>query len=728
MDRTILVVDSSCITRELLRGILCDSYDILEAADGQEALDIMHEGEGGISALLMNLVIPGKNGFQVLDEMFEDKGLRAIPVVIFTAEKDADVRVAALDAGASSCLVMPLESEGVRLSVRNAIDHHELEGVRARSRIYEELRHRSDYDDLTGIFSRGAFCRDTHKMLVANQDVDYLLVRWDIERFKLVNELFGTAVGDQMLKNIAMSLRRRVSGIGTYARLGGDNFVMCIPEGSIGLERLMQEITDDIKESFEHAGIVLNVAIVTGVYRVSEHDLDVGKMCDRAAMALSTVKGNYNCHLALYDDALRKKLLDEQDIVGDMDHALEAEEFEVYLQPIYSLSTNRIAGAEALCRWNRPGKGLVLPGDFIPLFEFNGFISKLDAYMVEKSCQIQADRIRRGVAMIPISINLSRKSVYDPHVVENIVSIARRYGVNPKYLRIEITESAYMDDAARLIATVKRLRRNGFLVLMDDFGSGYSSFNALKDIPVDLLKIDTRFMEGFEKGGRVGTILAAIVHMAKWLGISVIAEGVETAQQYELLQSIGCECVQGFFCARPMVCHDFMARYDGPLGSMSYDDRLASHFSSADDVNSVLGGSRFFDRMMSDIFDAYAICDLNDDTLEIIRVSRGFFRLFDYDAEVFNRKSMEMLPYVLEEDCPRLLEACRKTVETGGSRNLLVHCTSGCVKGTISAHVTVSRVNEQAAASALLFVALLVVDGGDALGIMSSCPRMTENT
>lgn len=429
--KTILIADNSIINRTFLSGILSDEYETLEAENGQKALDILREKEGHVAAMLLDLVMPVKDGYQVLEEMSQDDLIKGVPVIVVTAENVTSVEARALDAGAMDFLTKPIEPEIARRRIKSVVSQRELEELHIKSRILEELQYQSDHDELTGIFSRTAFYRETHDMLVSHCDKDYLLIRWDIEKFKLVNDLFGMKVGDDMLKAAATSVARHVSGHGTYGRFGSDNFVMCVPETVIDPNRLMEEIVEDVKSSFEDAGIAQAVVVATGIFRIIDHDLQVGQMCDRAGMALQTVKGDYTRHVAYYDDKLRQRLLDEQDILDNMDSALRNGEFQVFLQPVYNLSTGRPASAEALVRWNRPGKGIVSPGVFIPLFEHNGFISKLDYQIWEQVCEIQESRAKRGLVPIPISVNLSRKSIYDPNLYQTIVDLVNRHHIEP---------------------------------------------------------------------------------------------------------------------------------------------------------------------------------------------------------------------------------------------------------------------------------------------------------
>lgn len=721
--KTILIADNSLINRTYLGGILSGEYDILEAADGQMALDILREHGDEIAVVLLDLVMPKKGGYEVLDEMSDDDQLRQIPVIVVTAESETSAEAKALDAGAMDFITKPFEPEIAKRRIKSVISAKELEEYHIKSRILEELQYQSDHDELTGIFSRLAFYRDTHSMLMRHPNEDYILIRWDIEKFKLVNELFGMKIGDDMLRAAANSLVRHVGSLGTYGRFGSDNFVMCVPEASVDVETLMASISEDIRSSFGDVGIVQTVIIATGIFRIYDHSLQVGNMCDRAGMALQTIKGNYSRHFAYYDDKIRERLLEEQDILDNMEAALENHEFEVYLQPVYSLSTGHPASAEALSRWNRPGKGIISPGVFIPLFERNGFISKLDYYMWDQVCHILTSRAEQGLQPLPISVNLSRRSVYNPHLFEDIVELVERHHVPPSLFRIEVTESAYIDNAAQLISTVKKLQDYGFPVLMDDFGSGYSSFNTLKDIPVDMLKIDMKFMEGFEQGGRIGTILASILRMTKWLGIPVIAEGVETTEQYEYLRSIGCDYTQGFLFARPMPYSAFEEHLEGPTTLVPEEETSFD----IKDVNDVMGCGRLFNRVMDDVLDAYCIYEFRDDSLEAVRASAGYLDLFGYDMVSFKRESVRILEHIAPADRPFALQACNEAIETRKPRNLIMHVSTLRDGGEVRTHATITCVGKAGASAAMIFIAFHVIECHAAEGLMPSCPFAEEN-
>lgn len=563
-DKTILIADNSIINRMQMGGILASEYNILEADNGHDALDIMRErGEDGIDAVLLDLHMPGQTGFDVLAEKQANPAIADIPVIVITADSVTAAEVHALDAGAADFLTKPIEPEIMRRRVSLVINARELEEQRMRVRMLEEAAWITDHDDLTGLYTRKAFLREMQDMIDTHPDQEYLLAVWDFENFKTFNELFGTALGDKMLIAAARCMDDLFAGGGVYGRLSNDNFAFCFREGDADIEQVMEGIIGDISRLLSQNGIDFAPSLATGVYLVEDTDVEVSVMLDRAMMARNTIKGDYDRHIAYYNSELTDRMLEEQDILNNMEHALENGEFQVQLQPVYGIDSNQPVSAEALVRWHRPGYGIVSPGVFVPLFEENGFISKMDHSIWEQVCQILASRHDRGLPEIPISVNLSRRSIFNSSLYDEIVALVEKYGIEPRLFRIEVTESSYTENIDLVISMVTRLQDYGFTVLMDDFGSGYSSFNAFSDIPVDILKADMVFMRNLERNPRVASVFTSIVNMAHSLGIPVIAEGVETQEQYEFLHSVGCDYAQGYYCARPMDPDAFEAHVDG---------------------------------------------------------------------------------------------------------------------------------------------------------------------
>ena len=408
-------------------------------------------------------------------------------------------------------------------------------------------------DRLTGIANRATFFHSARRLIDEHPDEKFVLGTFDIDRFKIINDVYGTQVGDSILIQLAASTAREVLGKGVCGRLGADVFAFCMPEQRFDIEALLQSqrfLSDNL-------GLAYNLVIHNGIYPVTEPKAEITTMCDRANLARSTVKGDYNKRYAYYDEPMREAIIAEQEILNDMQKALDTNAFVLFLQPIYSLNFEKPVSAEALVRWNHPEKGIIEPGQFISLFEHNRFITNLDHYMWELTCRYLADRRDRGLAPLPISVNVSRVNLFQPDLVNDLMELLRKYDLTPAMLRLEITETAYMDDPTQLITASEKLRKAGFKLLVDDFGSGYSSLHMLKDIPLDVLKLDMRFLGDLEPSSRAATVLLGVIRIAQSLGMVTVAEGVETKFQLEFLRSAGCDNIQGFFYAKPMPIDEF---------------------------------------------------------------------------------------------------------------------------------------------------------------------------
>lgn len=306
-----------------------------------------------------------------------------------------------------------------------------------------------------------------------------------------------------------------------------------------------------------HSALVKNLSVKLGVYEVVDKSIPVEQMCDRAIWVVDTIRGIYNQHLAVYDDTLRNKILREQAITDAMEEALEKEQFTVYFQPKFRLQDGKMVGAEALVRWIHPDWGFMSPGEFIPLFEKNGFISHLDEHVWEHTCAKLAEWKEKGYSLIPISVNVSRVDVYYAKLVKTFCDLIDKYKIDPKYLHLEITESAYTENPDQIIKTVDELRELGFVIEMDDFGSGYSSLNMFSQMSIDILKIDMAFIRSELSKPEERSILSDIINMAHRMELKVVAEGVETDEQKNRLQTMVCDYAQGYLYAKPMPADEF---------------------------------------------------------------------------------------------------------------------------------------------------------------------------
>lgn len=420
---------------------------------------------------------------------------------------------------------------------------------------FASFMHNLHYDRLTNLYNKKAFCRRVAEVLAQYPDMEFEIMRFNIARFKVINDLFGEETGDKLLKYVAQFLTSIQLTPCVYGRLYADNFLLCYPTK----RDLRAHLIHSLQMLAVSFALDYRIDFYFGVYTIKNRDLAVTTMLDRAAMGLFKASRNGLIVCGEYEEDMRENMVSEQMIVNNMNGSLEREEFIVYFQPKYDLNTERVVGAEALVRWIHPTLGFVSPAKFVPIFEQNGFIYQLDKYVWEKVCQQLRSDIDEGRPVLPVSINVSRVDFYSPNVVQVLEGLTQKYNLDPRLLELELTESAYVENPQQIIEITCQLQAKGFVILMDDFGSGYSSLNMLKDLPVNVLKIDLRFLadsQGVENG-RADNILNSIVRMAKRLDLPVIAEGVETQKQVDFLRTIGCEFAQGYFFSEPVPCEDY---------------------------------------------------------------------------------------------------------------------------------------------------------------------------
>lgn len=546
-----------------------------------------------------------------------------------------------------------------------------LNDITAIKNTMDELRYQARYDELTGIYNRHTFYTETANLIHENPDKNYAIIHWDIARFKIINDLFGTAEGDKLLRYISHILYTLIDIDGTFGRFDADIFAMCIEDKDNSVEDIMNAINERLKDY----PIDFEIVPCFGIYKVDrESGMTVSAMCDRANLAHRTVKGNYMNRYAVYNDKLRTDLVKEHEVTAEMNTALEEEQFEVYLQPKYNLTNETVVGAEALVRWQHPTKGMISPGVFIPIFERNGFIMKLDEYIWEHTCMILKRWKDEGKPVLPVSINISRIDLYNPHLCDIIIGLVNKYNIPPRYLELEITESAYTENLNQLMPIMKRLQDYGFIILMDDFGAGYSSLNMLKDVPVDVLKIDMNFLRGDAEQGRGGIILNSVVRMAKWLSLPVIAEGVETNTQVNFLRSIGCNDAQGFYYSRPVPVLEFemLVKKSSYSASDIKDTEVDKDVVELWDPNST--SNIIFDNL----FDAVAVYEINSSSksIELVRANEKYFDMFGADgSDEFYGKNLAQRIY--EPDRIKIFNAV-ENMENGRLKTIeLRRCSAG---------------------------------------------------
>lgn len=445
--------------------------------------------------------------------------------------------------------------EVVLCKILGMADEKEQEfGDLAVATVFDLAGGRKDVDSLTGIPLGMKFYASAEEQIHNNNKSDYAIVVFDIDRFKSINDLYGLISGDDALKHIADCLSSLFGFESNYARLHSDMFAFFIKYEKKGdiikiIERLRKKINTN---NFE-----FDINTSYGIYLVHDKTVPVNLMCDRAMMASRTTKGNIMRFCAFYDEQYREDMIRANEIEHDMNRALENEEFQMYLQPKYLLENYKLCGAEVLCRWNHPTKGIISPNEFIPLFEKNGFILKLDQYMWEKACKTLREWIDERRNPIPLSVNISRYHIGQSDIGAILMKLLKKYNLSPELLNLEITESLFLDKPEMLNRELVKLQKLGFNLQVDDFGSGFSSLNLIRNISVDTIKIDRQFLDSEIASEKGKIVVNHTIDMAKDLKLQVIAEGVETKEHVDFLKNSHCDVAQGFYFAKPMPIDEF---------------------------------------------------------------------------------------------------------------------------------------------------------------------------
>ena len=541
--RRILIVEDEFINREILKANLDQYYDILLAETGEQALSVAEAEADTLSLVLLDLNLPDMHGMDILRRMKEDDRFSRIPVIVLTSDTEAEVD--SLNSGANDFISKPYPMHEIILArVRRTIELSE----------NRDLIRWTERDHLTGLLNREYFYRyagqyDTFR---GNEPTDAVVV--DISHFHMINERYGRVYADGVLRRVGEELREllKVSG-GIACRREADTFLVYRPHGedyAAFIDRLAAAAGGETRG---------RIRLRAGVYPNVDRSLDMERRFDHAKMAADSIRGSFTTTVAMYDDALREKEVFAERLLDDFQDALDRKQFLVYFQPKYDIRPDVpvIYGAEALVRWSHPELGMISPGIFIPLFESNGLIRDLDNYVWRAAAEHLRDWKTRLGTSVPVSVNVSRVDMMDPELPDTLRSLVEENCLDFGDLHLEITESAYTQDAAQIVETVSRLRSLGFQIEMDDFGSGYSSLNMLSTLPIDALKLDMQFIRTAFSGGGNLRMLEITIDISDSLSVPMIAEGVETAEQAGKLKEIGCAVVQGYYFARPMPAADF---------------------------------------------------------------------------------------------------------------------------------------------------------------------------
>lgn len=540
--RSILVVEDNELNREMLCVMLEDKYEVLQAENGKEGLEVLHNRYRDISLIVLDVQMPVMNGYEFLKAQRNDELLREIPVLVATGSSDEAEEERCLELGASDFVVKPYKRNIVLKRISNIIR------LRESASTLESV----EYDDLTGVFTRQAFMHHASVLLQKNPDVDFTLAISDIQDFRLVRERYGTKVADDLLlQNVAL-LRRAQRDNFVFGRYGDNQFAVIAPSSYRYKDRRIQE-GEVMRLLLPEEGYV---QLKFGVKRDIEHDVPIVEHCRHALMALDTVKHVYGRNYGVFDDDLQKYITRRSVIERSMEKALEEEQFHIYYQPKHDSLTGALVGAEALIRWTHPEYGFLSPAEFIPVFEQTGFISEVDFYAWKRTCQNQRRWQDKGVRIVPISVNCSRSELLQDDFLHKWFKPLQDSNLSTQSMHLEVTESLFTEQFEKLAEVLRECRQRGVEIELDDFGTGYSSLSMFQMLPLDIIKFDMSFVKGLDSP-KQARIMAACVNLVHNLGMKTVAEGVETSQQLDKVKSMGLDMVQGYYYSRPLPEEEF---------------------------------------------------------------------------------------------------------------------------------------------------------------------------
>ena len=549
LKRKVLIVEDEEINRLILGNMLEDQYEVLYAADGSEALEQVKIHKDEIGLMLLDLQMPRMGGMEVLKVMKEEDELRKIPVIVLTADQTAEVDC--LKIGAIDFIPKPYPSaEIVQVRVNRCIELTEK----------RDIVQSTERDSLTNLLNYDYFLRYVRMYDQHYHEMPMDAIVLDVNHFHMLNERYGKQYGDSVLSRIGKRVRqisREIGGV--CCRRGADTFLIYCPH-----REDYEGILDKASEGLVDEEVSKNrVRLRMGVYSTVDKSLQIERRFDYAKAASNTVKNGFRKSIGIYDTKMHEAELYRERLLEDFKPSLENNCFTVYFQPKYDIRPENpiLASAEALVRWNHPELDMISPGIFIPLLEDNGLILDLDQFVWRETARQIRDWKDRFGFSVPVSVNVSRIDMLTPNLKNIFKDILETYNLSPDDMMLEITESAYTGDSDQVITTAKELRGMGvgFRIEMDDFGTGYSSLGMLSHLPIDALKLDMSFIRSAFGETRDVRMIELIIDIADYIHEPVVAEGVETEEQYMVLKAMGCDYVQGYFFSKPVPPQEFDA-------------------------------------------------------------------------------------------------------------------------------------------------------------------------
>ena len=533
---TILIVQQDKEDEKILSDIISFDYDVVFASTEEQVLELLQDGNNNISGAIFDV----DKALEIVKSIRCIPSLEEFPILITVSEDNKEKEDEVIELNIVDFIKKPFSVRRVLNRLRTVVK------LSNANKIIFEL----ERDELTGLYTRQAFLRRAQLARQEKPNKKYCVMAFDFDNFKSSNTLYGEEKCNEFLAYTAKRLKS-VLPHGIAGRYGGDQFILFFDyEGDrIQVERI-QAITKSILETAP----IPHQVVKTGVNAPISNNLPLIVCCDRAFLAIREIKGLYGKNIAFFEADLQKQLLDEQRIIETMEASLKNGEFHVYYQPKHETITGKIVGAEALVRWQHPEYGFMSPGQFIPLFEKNGFITRLDMFVLEQVCKDIKRWEKLKYPIVPISVNVSRRDFVEYGIIDRQIQIIEKYKVDHSLLHMEVTESLYSDKTEMIISQVKKVQDMGFMIEMDDFGAGYSSLGLLSSFPLNILKLDITFVRNLEANE---VVVENVIKMAHRLGLLTVAEGAETNEQFRILKSLGCDFIQGYYFSKPLSVTDF---------------------------------------------------------------------------------------------------------------------------------------------------------------------------
>lgn len=539
--KRILVVDDNSINRNMLKEYLSDEYEIIEAENGLVALDILFYNYQNISAIVLDLYMPVINGFEFLKKVQLNPLLSTIPILVATSATDNNDEEKSLSMGATDFVKKPFNPVVVKMRLSKIIKMKEA----------SEMVTISEFDLVTGFYTKEAFCHHIEMELNNNPQEDYDIVVSNIDNYASIEQCYGKANCEKLLPKLTEIARNSNDDVVFYGRIGERTFASLVKHTSCLDDSFFISISEKMADVIQ----VENMQVKFGVYELIDKDIPATESIDRAVSAMNSISKKFGKVVAFYDKRVAEIQAKNFEMESAFESAIAKEDFEVWFQPKYSTKTKTVVGAEALIRWRGKDGNLISPAEFIPLFETDGLIPILDEYVFKKVCEYQKMRLEKGKIIVPISVNLSRASMFKKDFIKNYAKIANDMGISRSCVPIEITESMAVKSSS-VKSFAEELINEGFSLHMDDFGAGYSSLASLQILRFDVIKLDKSLIDfiGTQSGE---SLIKHTVAFAKESGMKVVAEGVEKKEQLDFLREINCDYIQGFYFAAPMPQKEF---------------------------------------------------------------------------------------------------------------------------------------------------------------------------